>query len=99
MYNLKQMTAVMILFNCVLLIFAGYAIGRMGHIYGGHLNAPHHWIYGAMLFFPGVVFSNEIIFLMFSFGLGLIISDLKDFLNLKLWGIDNVEIKKFWGID
>ena len=88
-----------LLLSCILLGFTGYIIGRIGHIYGGHLNSPHHWIYGALLFFPGIIFNNQFIFLMFSLGFGLIISDLKDFLNLQLWGVDDVEIKNFWGID
>ena len=91
------MTALILL--CFISGFAGYSIGRIGHIYGGHLNGPDHWIYGAVMFLPGLVFSNVYIFLLFSFGLGLIISDLKDFLNLKFWGPDEVRVKVFWHID
>ena len=88
-----------ILLNCVLVFCISYAVGRVGHIYGGHLNTPDHWIYGALMFLPGLFFSNIYIFLLFSFGLGFIISDLKDFLDLKFYGPDEVLVKKFWGID
>ena len=33
------------------------------------------------------------------FGLGLFISDLYDFLNLRFYGVDVVEEYKFWGFD
>jgi len=33
------------------------------------------------------------------FGIGHIISDLKDMIELKFYGVDDVEVKKFWGID
>ena len=88
-----------LLLGCFLAGFAGYAIGRIGHIYGGRLNGPHHWIPGAFLFLPGAFFTNTYMLLMFSFGAGLIISDLKDFLDLKIWGADDNEIFTFWGID
>jgi hypothetical protein len=32
-------------------------------------------------------------------GLGLLISDLKDFFNLKFFGPDDIKVKKFWGVD
>jgi len=89
----------LLLLQCLLIGFTGYAIGRIGHIYWGHLKGPDHWIYGVLLFLPGLFFINQSIFFLFSFGAGLIISDLKDFFNLKLYGEDNVEIKKFLGVD
>ena len=88
-----------IFLNCILVVFISYSIGRVSHIYGGHLNTPDHWIYGALMFLPGLFFSNIYIFLLFSFGLGFIISDLKDFFDLKFWGPDEDGVKKFWGID
>ncbi len=79
--------------------FAGFAIGRIGHIMGGHLDGPDHWIHGAVLFAPGIWYTGPVIFILFAFGAGLIISDLKDLINLKCWGPDNVEVLKFWHID
>lgn len=79
--------------------FVGFAIGRIGHIYGGHLSTPDHWIYGALLFIPGIGYTGSFIFALFFFGAGLIISDLKDFLNFKLWGPDEVDELRFWHID
>lgn len=85
--------------TCFLVFCIAYAIGRLGHIYGGHFNGPRHWMFGAILFLPGLFFSNIYIFLLFSFAAGLMVSDLMDFLNLKIWGVDDVEVKKFWEID
>ena len=51
------------------------------------------------MFVPGLYVFNLYIFLLFAFGMGLIISDLKDFLELKIWGVDDVEVLKFWHID
>jgi len=89
----------LLLANCFLVGFLGYAIGRIGHIYLGKTDGPHHWIYGALMFVPGLYVFNLYIFLLFAFGMGLIISDLKDFLELKIWGVDDVEVLKFWHID
>jgi hypothetical protein len=84
----------------LLTAFAGYAIGRISHIYGGHLKSPHHWIYGLMLIVFGLIYRESPWgYFAVSFGIGHFISDLKDFMNLKFYGVDDVKIKKFWGID
>lgn len=93
------MTLVSLLLLHLSIGFAGFTIGRIGHIYGGHLTGLDHWIYGALIFIPGMVYTGMFIFLMFSFGTGLIISDLKDFINWKCWGPDEVEVLRFWHID
>ena len=87
-------------------IFAGYVVGRWGDNY---LNfwmkdpkwAPDHWIYGFLLIFAALFFKDGLKLGIFSFGMGLFISDLKDFLNLKFFGSDNKkkEDVKFWHID
>jgi hypothetical protein len=86
--------------------FIGYLIGRFGDYY---LNfwlkdpgwAPHHWIYGLVLIMAGFFFKNSIGLLLFSFGLGLFISDLKDFSEMKFFGSDNktTKTRRFWHID
>ena len=84
----------------IFIAFVGYAIGRIGHIYGGHLNTPDHWIYGLILMILGFVFYEHILGLLaFYFAIGHFISDFKDFLHLKFIGPDKVIEKKFWGID
>ena len=75
--------------------FLGYLIGRIGDYYAGHWDFFHHWIYGIILMCIGV-FTN--IFIL-SFGLGLFISDFKDFYNCKIYGPDKKTIKRFWGFD
>jgi hypothetical protein len=87
-------------------VFIGYIIGRWGDNY---LNfwikdpswTPHHWIYGIFLMLVAIFFTGNTKLEVFYFGLGLFISDLKDFLNLRFFGSDNKEKKeiKFWHID
>ena len=83
-----------------LVLFGAYSVGRIGHILGGHLKAPHHWIYGMLALVVGIVLHSKWfgIYLIL-FGIGHIISDLKDMIELKFYGVDDVEVKKFWGID
>lgn len=84
----------------ILIAFVGFAIGRLGHIYGGHLKDPHHWIYGMILIILGLIFWRHFLGpVMFSFGFGHFISDLVDFLNFRILGPDKPGKKKFWGID
>lgn len=83
-----------------IIAFVGFAIGRVGHILGGHLNTPDHWIYGVLSIIVGSVFYRHSWGVaLIAFGVGHTISDLKDMLDLKFYGPDEVEIKKFWGID
>ena len=90
--------------------FAGFAIGRVGHVLGGQLNTSHHWIYGVILMLIGMImylffFEDRWSLYFIFFGLGLTISDLNDMLDLKFYGVDDVdgvddvEVKKFWRID
>ena len=76
--------------------FAGYVAGRVGHIFGGHISGPHHWIFGLILAVIGF-FLN--FYILLAFGIGVFISDLKDCLEFKFWGVDDVKVKRFWGID
>lgn len=86
--------------------FLGYVAGRFGDNY---LNfwlkdpswAPHHWIYGLIIIALGTFYLNSFGSLLFSFGVGLFISDLKDFLELRVIGQDNKtkNQKRFWHID
>jgi len=64
--------------------------------------APDHWIYGAILVIIGLLlFKNNLGLWIFSFGMGLFVSDLKDFSNLKFFGSDKKDLSKrrFWHID
>jgi len=84
----------------VLIAFIGYSAGRIGHIYLGHIKAPHHWIYGAILIIAGVFFYKYSLGqIAFCFGIGHFVSDFKDFLELKFLEIDKEGKKRFWGID
>jgi len=87
--------------------FIGYLIGRWSDYY---LNfwindpywTPHHWIYGLILIIIGTFYFNNYLgqWALF-FGLGFLISDLKDFWEMKFFGKDNKtkETRKFWHID
>jgi len=84
----------------ILVVFIGFAIGRIGHILGGHLNTPDHWIYGVLAMIAGAIFyKHSWGIMLIAFGIGHTVSDLRDMLNLKFYGPDEVEVKKFWGID
>jgi ABC-type dipeptide/oligopeptide/nickel transport system permease subunit len=79
----------------IIIFIAGYLIGRIGDYYAGHWDFFHHWIYGVILIIPGILLHDYFIW----FGIGLIISDLKDMVEFKVFGPDEKEIKRFWGID
>lgn len=81
--------------NFLLSGFVGYCIGRAGHVLGGDLPGPHHWIYGLVLLIAGVFINDLITY----FGLGLFISDWVDFTKGLFWGRDEPGPKKFWGFD
>jgi uncharacterized membrane protein YjjP (DUF1212 family) len=84
----------------IIIIFASYCIGRISHILGGQLNTPHHWIYGVISVIVGAIFyKHDWGKWLIAFGIGMIISDFKDMMDLKFFGPDTVEVKKFWGID
>ena len=73
----------------------GYLIGRISHVAGGN-NTPsiHHWIPGALL-----ILASQCNMSIISFGLGLIVSDLNDFVNMRIYGIAPVEEYKLMGFD
>lgn len=84
----------------LVIAFVGYAVGRVGHIYGGHLNTPHHWIYGVLAIIVGAFFhSHSWGVWLIAFGIGHTISDFKDMLALKFYGPDEPGPKHFWGLD
>jgi hypothetical protein len=84
----------------IFIIFIGYAIGRVGHIYFGRMDTFHHWILGLILIILGLIFRKHFLgFLILSFGIGYFISDFNDFLQLKIIGPDEIGKNKFWGID
>jgi hypothetical protein len=86
--------------SALFVAFVGYAIGRFGHIFGGHLNTPHHWIYGLLLIVFGFIYIEKFYGdIILYFGTGHFISDFKDFLKMKFFGRDEDGVKKFWGID
>lgn len=87
--------------------FLGYIAGRLGDYFNDvWLNdpswTPHHWIYGFLLMAIALLFfKNSLELWIFAFGLGIFVSDLKDFLSFKLIGKEN-KIKgqrKFWHIN
>jgi len=93
--------------NFLIASFLGYILGRWSDNY---LNiwlkdpiwAPHHWIYGLILMIAGIFFFKDNLGLWaFSFGLGFFVSDLKDFLDFKIFSKDEKtkETRKFWHID
>ena len=76
--------------------FGGYALGRLGHVYYGHLDGPHHWIPGLLLVAYGM---HRRSMTTTAFGSGLFVSDLKDFTEMKIWSPDEDDKRWFWGFD
>lgn len=79
--------------------FAGFALGRIGDKYGGHLNAPHHWVYGLASILVGVIYFSNLKNALLFFGVGLFVSDLEDFFNFRLKGPDKNHEWRFWSIN
>lgn len=82
--------------------FIGFLNGRIGHIFGGASVGFHHWIYGLIIMILGFILYKKHFktgLFIFSFGVGIFISDLKDFLNLQFYNIDTVDKFVFWNID
>jgi MFS family permease len=79
--------------------FAGFAIGRIGDRYGGHINGPHHWIYGLLIAaFGAIFFAGLLMWVAVAFGIGLFISDLEDFFKGKFYGVDEPHDWRFWSL-
>jgi hypothetical protein len=77
----------------------GFGVGRIGDKHGGHVNSPHHWIYGLVLAVAGIFFmENPLGFISLTFGVGLFVSDLRDFLHLRFYGVDEPHEWRFWDI-
>lgn len=91
-----------ILFILILILggsLVGFTAGRLGDKWGGHLNVPHHWIYGVLSFNVGLfLLSSWAGVLLPSFGVGHFISDLDDFLHMRVIGVDEPHEWKFWSI-
>jgi len=80
-------------------LFVGFAAGRLGDKWGGHLNAPHHWIYGLFLIVAGAAFTEHTAGIAaLGFGIGHFVSDLDDFLHFRIYGPDEPHQWKFWSI-
>ena len=78
----------------------GFTIGRLGDKYGGRIVGPHHWIYGLILAMIGIFYLERQFGLwLFAFGTGHFISDMKDFLQMKIWGADEPHNWRFWSIE
>jgi len=93
------MNSLVIFASSLLIAFIGFGIGRLSDKLGGHLNTPHHWIYGLILIVVGIIYINNLMgILSLSFGIGHFTSDLDDFLHMRIWGVDEPHEWKFWSI-
>lgn len=85
---------------CAVIGFVGYAIGRIGSILWGYMNILHHWVPALIIIvLSPFLRKNWWWVLVLSFGIGLFVSDLNDAVHLKIWGVDDVEVQRFWGVD
>ena len=86
----------------IICFIASYSIGRITHMYWGHWNNPHHWIYGVALILIGLFVDFDRAFLTIialTVGAGLFISDFDDFRALRFYGPDIHDKKRFFGFD
>ncbi|HQO00675.1 MAG TPA: hypothetical protein PLI62_00290 [Spirochaetota bacterium] len=84
----------------IIISFLGYLAGHLGDYYAGHWDFFHHWIYGIVFLILGIIYYEiPIFYYSIFFGIGLIISDLKDLFALKIFGPDEKTERNFWGID
>jgi len=89
----------------IISLLVGYLVGRFGHCYiNKWLKNPswalHHWTYALLMMLGVSFYPPSLKWIIFAFGLGLFISDFKDFLEMKIIGADEEgERKKFFGID
>jgi len=83
--------------------FIGYSAGRIGHIVGGSVVwIPHHWIFGLIIMIAPLFlksFSKKVRILILLLGIGVFVSDFKDFTRLETFSPDDVTVVRFWGID
>jgi len=80
--------------------FISYCLGRLGHVFGGQINGPHHWLYGIPMIIVGIIFWKSIWGkILVAAGIGCMISDFNDMIQFKIYGVDDVEVKRFWGLD
>ncbi len=84
----------------ILAAFISFAVGRLTDKWGGHYPTPHHWIYGLVAMVVGFFYlPNFWAILALSAGAAHFISDLKDFLDFKVWSRDKKNKPwRFWSI-
>ncbi len=89
----------------LLAFFAGFAVGRIGHILGGQIMwIPHHWIFGLTIILAGIacIFFKKLKYLaiiLVFIGAGIFVSDFRDFLLLRVWEPDDTTVLKFWAVN
>ncbi len=79
--------------------FLGFAMGRIGDLLFGDLDFLHHWTYPIPLWIISWMYRSEWWAIpLATFGIGLFVSDLDDFLHLRVWGPDEEHEWRFWSI-
>jgi hypothetical protein len=89
-----------------IILFLGFALGRMGHMFGNQIWwIPHHWILGIIFIFCGLHLlyidksRMSVALFVVIFGLGVFISDFDDFLLLKTFEPDSAVASVFWQVN
>ena len=79
----------------------GYLIGRVGHMFLGQVTFMHHWYLGLAISLGSLYFRKDQWWwaLVFSFGVGMTVSDLDDMLHFRIWNSDTPGTPSFWGFD
>ncbi|MBC8495327.1 hypothetical protein H8D36_04190 [archaeon] len=93
------MHAVILIVLQAIIVFIGFGAGRFGDRIGGSWNCPHHWILGLILVIIGAFYTHNFWGLtVITFGAGFFVSDLDDFLHMRIYGPDEPHKWRFWSI-
>ena len=101
-YNMELSTILILSLSST---FIGFALGRYGDKYFGHVDyickvpTPHHWILGAIVAGIGATAPYTLWGVTFiGLGTGHFISDLNDFLKFRFFGKEVPHEWRFWSI-
>jgi hypothetical protein len=86
------------------LVLLGYVVGRLSHVYlnvwTGNVNwLPHHWMIGLLMMMGGYIFKGSRVRWWYWLGIGVFVSDLNDYWQLRTFEPDSEGPRRFWGID
>ncbi len=88
----------------ILILSASFIAGRIIRILNRKTKMPHLWVFGTAFAFAGMtsylfLFEDKFSLSLIALGMGLVISNLEDMSEFKIYGSSTHYKKRFWGID